>query len=188
MRSVRDGSTRTSDDGAVMDPERRGRVIVLRSSANPKGEERARTAKPFDIPKRLVWNAWRLVRANGGAAGVDGESIDLFERDLRNNLYRVWNRMSSGSYFPPPVKEVLIPKKSGGQRPLGIPTVADRIAQAVVKLQFEPEVEPHFHEDSYGYRPGRSAHQAIGVTRQRCWWHDWVLEFDIRGLLDPSSH
>lgn len=188
MRSVRDGSTRTSDDGSVMDPERRGRVIVPRSSANPKGEERARTAKPFDIPKRLVWNAWRLVRANGGAAGVDEESIDLFERDLRNNLYRVWNRMSSGSYFPPPVKEVLIPKKSGGQRPLGIPTVADRIAQAVVKLQFEPEVEPHFHEDSYGYRPGRSAHQAISVTRQRCWWHDWVLEFDIRGLFDNIEH
>src|SRR5258706_12658509 len=100
MRSVRDGSTRSSDDGAVMDPERRGRVIEPRSSANPQGEERSRTAKPFDIPKRLVWNAWRLVRANGGAAGMDEESIEHFERDLRNNLYRVWNRMSSGSYFP----------------------------------------------------------------------------------------
>lgn len=146
------------------------------------------TAKPFDIPKRLVWNAWRMVRANRGAAGVDEESLSTFEQDLKNNLYRLWNRMSSGSYFPPPVKEVLIPKKSGGQRPLGIPTVADRVAQAVVKLVLEPELEPHFHEDSYGYRPGKSAHQAIAVTRKRCWWHDWVLEFDIRGLFDNIDH
>jgi RNA-directed DNA polymerase len=171
-----------------MESERRGRVIEPPSNANPQGEERARTAKPFDIPKRLVWNAWRLVRANAGAAGVDEESIDVFERDLASNLYRIWNRMSSGSYFPPPVKEVLIPKKAGGQRPLGIPTVSDRIAQAVVKLVLEPELEPHFHEDSYGYRPGKSAHQAIAVTRKRCWWHDWVLEFDIRGLFDNIDH
>ena len=171
-----------------MEPERRGRVIAPPSNANPQGEERTMAAKPFDIPKRLVWNAWRLVRANAGAAGVDEESIELFERDLRNNLYRIWNRMSSGSYFPPPVKEVLIPKKSGGQRPLGIPTVSDRIAQTVVKLVLEPELEPHFHEDSYGYRPGKSAHQAIAVTRKRCWWHDWVLEFDIRGLFDNIDH
>ena len=171
-----------------MEPERRGRVIAPPSNANPQGEERTKTAKPFDIPKRLVWSAWRLVRANAGAAGVDEESIELFERDLRNNLYRIWNRMSSGSYFAPPVKEVLIPKKSGGQRSLGIPTVSDRIAQAVVKLVLEPELEPHFHEDSYGYRPGKSAHQAIAVTRKRCWWHDWVLEFDIRGLFDNIDH
>jgi RNA-directed DNA polymerase len=171
-----------------MEPERRGRVIAPPSNANPQGEERARTAKPFDIPKRLVWNAWRLVRANAGGAGVDGESIGLFERDLAKNLYRIWNRMSSGSYFPPPVKEVLIPKKAGGQRPLGIPTVSDRIAQTVVKLVLEPELEPHFHEDSYGYRPAKSAHQAIEVTRKRCWWHDWVLEFDIRGLFDNIDH
>jgi RNA-directed DNA polymerase len=177
-----------SDEGSVIEPERRGRVIVPASSANPQGEERAGTAKPFEIPKRLVWNAWRCVRANAGAAGVDGESIELFERDLARNLYRIWNRMSSGSYFPPPVKEVLIPKKAGGQRPLGIPTVSDRIAQAVVKLVLEPELEPHFHEDSYGYRLGKSAHQAIEVTRTRCWWHDWVLEFDIRGLFDNIDH
>lgn len=185
---MRDGSTRSSEEESVTDSERRGRVIVPSTRANPQGEERAKTAKPFDIPKRLVWNAWRLVRANAGAAGVDEESIDVFERDLKNNLYRIWNRMSSGSYLPPPVKEVLIPKKSGGQRPLGIPTVADRIAQTVVKLVFEPELEPHFHEDSYGYRPGKSAHQAIEVTRQRCWRHDWVLEFDIRGLFDNIDH
>jgi RNA-directed DNA polymerase len=185
---MRDGSTRSSDEGSVMEPEQRGRVIVPSSNANPQGKERAKVAKPFDIPKRLVWNAWRLVRANAGAAGVDEESIDVFERVLANNLYRIWNRMSSGSYFPLPVKEVLIPKKAGGQRPLGIPTVSDRIAQTVVKLVLEPELEPHFHEDSYGYRPAKSAHQAIAVTRKRCWWHDWVLEFDIRGLFDNIDH
>jgi len=171
-----------------MELERRGRVIESLSNVNPIGEERTATAKPFDIPKRLVWNAWRLVRANRGTAGVDEESLEMFERDLKNNLYRLWNRMSSGSYFPPPVREVLIPKKSGGERPLGIPTVSDRVAQAVVKLVLEPELEPHFHEDSYGYRPGRSAHPAIAVTRKRCWWHDWVLEFDIRGLFDNIDH
>lgn len=145
-------------------------------------------AKPFDISKRLVWKAWQLVRANRGAAGVDGESLDEFERDLKNNLYRLWNRMSSGSYFPAPVREVLIPKKSGGERPLGIPTVSDRVAQMVAKLVLEPELEPHFHEDSYGYRPGKSAHQAIAVTRKRCWQYAWVLEFDIRGLFDNIDH
>jgi RNA-directed DNA polymerase len=171
-----------------MDLEQRGRVIEPASSANPRGEERKTTAKPFDIPKRLVWDAYRLVRANGGAGGVDEQSLEVFERDLKNNLYRLWNRLSSGAYFPPPVKEVLIPKKSGGQRSLGIPTVTDRIAQAVVKLVLEPELEPHFHEDSYGYRPGKSAHQAIAVTRKRCWWHAWVLEFDVRGLFDNIDH
>jgi RNA-directed DNA polymerase len=171
-----------------MEPERRSRVSGPTSSANPNGEERAVSAKPFDIPKRLIWQAWRLVRANRGAAGVDEESLELFERDLKKNLYRIWNRMSSGSYFPSPVREVLIPKKSGGQRPLGIPTVSDRVAQTVVKLVLEPELEPHFHEDSYGYRPGRSAHQAIAITRKRCWWHDWVLEFDIRGMFDNIDH
>lgn len=145
-------------------------------------------AKPFDISKRLMWRAWQLVRANRGAAGVDGETLGEYERDLKNNLYRLWNRMSSGSYFPPPVREVLIPKKSGGERPLGIPTVSDRVAQMVVKLVLEPELEPHFHEDSYGYRPGKSAHQALAVTRKRCWQHEWVLEFDIRGLFDNIDH
>ena len=171
-----------------MEPERRGRVIGTLPDANPTGEERTVTAKPFDIPKRLIWNAWRLVRANQGAAGADEQSLKSFECDLKNNLYRIWNRMSSGSYFPPPVKEVLIPKKSGGERALGIPTVSDRVAQAAVKLVLEPELEPHFHEDSYGYRPGRSAHQAIAVTRKRCWYNDWVLEFDIRGLFDNIDH
>jgi RNA-directed DNA polymerase len=146
------------------------------------------TAKSFDISKELVWQAYKLVKANGGAAGVDGQSLLEFDQDLSNNLYRIWNRMASGSYFPPPVKAREIPKKSGGKRILGIPTVSDRIAQMVVKLRLEPKVEPHFHEDSYGYRPGKSAHQALDVTRRRCWRYDWVLEFDIRGLFDNIDH
>jgi RNA-directed DNA polymerase len=153
-----------------------------------KWEEQVKTVKPFEIPKQLVVDAYQLVKKNGGAAGVDDESLEMFERDLKNNLYRIWNRLASGSYFPPPVKAVPIPKKSGGTRVLGIPTVSDRVAQMVVKLSLEPMIEPHFHEDSYGYRPGKSAHQAIEVTRKRCWWHDWVLEFDIRGLFDNIPH
>ncbi|MEK9146364.1 MAG: group II intron reverse transcriptase/maturase, partial [Elusimicrobiota bacterium] len=112
-------------------------------------------AKPYDIPKQLVWEAYRRVKANRGAAGVDGESLAGFERDLKGNLYKIWNRMSSGSYFPPPVRLVEIPKGNGGTRPLGIPTVGDRVAQTVVKMVLEPKVEPVFHPDSYGYRPGR---------------------------------
>lgn len=132
--------------------------------------------------------AWELVKANKGTAGVDGETIEQFGSDLRNKLYRLWNRMSSGSYFPPAVKTVAIPKATGGERKLGIPTVSDRIAQMVVKLSFEPLVEPYFHADSYGYRPNKSAHQAVDVTRKRCWRYDWVLEFDIRGLFDNIDH
>jgi RNA-directed DNA polymerase len=144
--------------------------------------------KPFEIPKTVVWRAFELVRANKGAAGVDGETLAEYEKNLKDNLYRLWNRMSSGSYFPPPVRAVPIPKKSGGERILGIPSVSDRIAQMVVKLMFEPDVEPHFQRDSYGYRPGKSALDAIGKTRERCWVYDWVLEFDIRGLFDNIDH
>lgn len=129
--------------------------------------------KPFDIPKQMVWEAYRRVKANKGAAGVDGQSVEQFEQDLRNNLYRLWNRMSSGSYFPPPVKAVEIPKVSGGVRILGVPTVADRIAQTVVAMYLERLVEPVFHPDSYGYRPGRSALDAVAVCRERCWRNDW---------------
>lgn len=145
-------------------------------------------AKSFEIPKRLVWQAYKRVKANGGSAGVDEQSLAEFEQAVGDNLYRIWNRMSSGSYFPPPVKAVTIPKKSGGERILGVPTVSDRIAQSVVKSVLEPQLEPHFHVDSYGYRPGKSAHQAIEVTRKRCWKHDWVLEFDIRGMFDNIDH
>ena len=128
--------------------------------------------KPFGISKRAVWEAYRRVRKNGGAAGVDRQSLEEFEQDLPNNLYKLWNRLASESYMPPPVLMVEIPKAQGGMRTLGIPTVADRIAQMVVKQAFEPCVEPYFHGDSYGYRPGKSALQAVGVTRQRCWRYD----------------
>jgi RNA-directed DNA polymerase len=144
--------------------------------------------KPFYIPKQQVMQAYKLVKANAGAAGVDKQSLEGFEKDLKDNLYKIWNRMSSGSYFPPAVKAVPIPKKTGGERILGIPTVSDRIAQMVVKLQFEPMVEPCFLPDSYGYRPRKSALDAIGVTRKRCWKYDWVLEFDIKGLFDNIPH
>lgn len=146
-------------------------------------------AKQFDIPKALVWKAWKLVKANQGSAGVDHESIEEFERNLGSNLYKIWNRMSSGTYFPPYVKGVAILKKHGeGYRLLGVPTVSDRIAQMTVKLAFEPSVEPYFLADSYGYRPNKSAIDAIGVTRQRCWKQDYVLEFDIKGLFDNIDH
>jgi len=142
-------------------------------------------AKPYAISKQVVWDAYRKVRANRGAAGVDGQTLAEFEKDLKNNLYKLWNRMSSGSYFPPPVRLVEIPKGTTGQtRPLGIPTVSDRIAQMVVKMMLEPDVEPHFHEDSYGYRPGKSALDAVGVTRRRCWRSNWVIDLDIKGFFD----
>lgn len=141
-------------------------------------------AKPFNIPKREVWEAWKHIRANQGAAGVDEQSIQDFEARLADNLYKLWNRLSSGSYLPPPVRRVDIPKANGGTRPLGIPTVADRVAQEVVRRYLEPLLEPKFHLDSYGYRPGRSAIDAIRVTRQRCWRYDWVLDLDIKGFFD----
>lgn len=146
------------------------------------------TTKPFAIPKQRVLQAYHEVKANKGSPGIDGESIEAFEEELKNNLYRIWNRMSSGSYFPPSVKAVPIPKKLGGTRVLGVPTVSDRVAQRVVKMVLEPILEPVFDEDSYGYRPGRSAHDAIAVTRKRCWKYDWVVEFDVKGLFDNIRH
>jgi RNA-directed DNA polymerase len=144
--------------------------------------------KPYCISKHAVLEAWERVKANQGAAGIDEESIQDFERKLKGNLYRVWNRMSSGSYLPPPVRTVAIPKAGGGERKLGIPTVADRVAQMVVKRQLEPVLEPLFHEDSYGYRPFKSAQEAVGRARQRCWRYDWVLDLDIKGFFDNISH
>jgi RNA-directed DNA polymerase len=144
--------------------------------------------KPFKIDKWQVYEAYKAVKSNQGAAGVDGQTLEQFESDLKSNLYKIWNRMSSGSYFPPPVRAVSIPKKSGGERILGVPTVSDRIAQVVVKQLIETAMEATFLPDSYGYRPGKSALQAVGVTRERCWKHDWVLEFDIKGLFDNIDH
>jgi group II intron reverse transcriptase/maturase len=146
------------------------------------------TNKPFNIDKRLVYEAYKAVKSNRGGAGVDEQSIEQFEKDLAGNLYKIWNRMSSGSYFPLPVRAVPIPKKSGGERILGVPTVADRVAQMVVKQVIEPILEPIFLADSYGYRPNKSALDAVGVTRERCWKYDWVLEFDIKGLFDNIDH
>jgi RNA-directed DNA polymerase len=146
------------------------------------------TTKPFQIPKSLVWEAWQQVKANKGAAGIDRQSLSDFEKNLKDKLYKIWNRLSSGSYLPPPVKGVEISKKSGGTRLLGVPTCSDRIAQTVVKLQLEPIVEKVFLPDSYAYRAGKSAHDAVAAVRKRCWKYDWVLEFDIRRLFDEMRH
>ncbi|WP_158895906.1 group II intron reverse transcriptase/maturase [Amycolatopsis anabasis] len=142
--------------------------------------------KPVDIPKQLVWEAYQRVKANKGAAGVDRQSIDDFESDLRNNLYKIWNRMSSGTYFPPPVMAVEIPKSGGGggTRILGVPTVADRVAQTVAAMALEARTESIFHDDSYGYRPRRSALDAVARCRQRCWKKDWVIDLDVAKFFD----
>lgn len=144
--------------------------------------------KSYSISKMAVWESYQKVKNNRGAAGVDSCSLEEFEKDLKNNLYKIWNRMASGSYFPPPVKRVDIPKIDGKIRTLGIPTVADRIAQMVAKKQLEPAMEAIFHPDSYGYRPKRSAKHAVSQTRKRCWQNDWVIDIDIKGFFDNISH
>jgi RNA-directed DNA polymerase len=146
------------------------------------------TAKSFDISKHVVLEAYKRVKANKGASGVDDESIADFEVNLKANLYKIWNRMSSGSYFPPAVRMVEIPKKDGSKRRLGIPTVADRIAQMVAKLYLEPGLEPHFHPDSFGYRPNKSALDAVDSCRKRCWKYNWVVDLDIKGFFDNLDH
>jgi len=146
--------------------------------------------KSFVIPKQLVWEAYQRVKANNGAAGVDRQSIADFEVDLKNNLYKIWNRMSSGTYFPPPVMAVEIPKtgNGGGTRMLGVPTVADRVAQTVAALALQARTESIFHPDSYGYRPRRSALDAVGACRQRCWKKNWVIDLDVAKFLDAWSY
>ena len=139
----------------------------------PEGRRKSHVqSKPFAISKWDIMTAFEKVKANKGAAGVDGVTIEDFEKDLKNNLYKVWNRMSSGTYFPPPFAAVSIPKKSGGERILGIPTVSDQVAQTVVRDKLEVMLEHHFLDDSYGYRVGKSAHDAIEITRKRCWQYD----------------
>jgi RNA-directed DNA polymerase len=162
-------------------------VVDIEATGNRMTTTNA-TNKPFAIEKWRVYEAYKAVKSSKGAAGVDGQTIEQFEADLKGNLFKIWNRMSSGSYFPQPVRAVSIPKKTGGERILGVPTVSDRIAQMVVKQLIEPELDQIFLPDSYGYRPGKSALDAIGITRKRCWKYDWVLEFDIRGLFDNISH
>ena len=180
----RGGAVRSSVEDPVMGLERRGCVVQPRPLANWKREEPVDEAKPFKIPKREVWEAFKRVKANQGAAGVDGQSIAEFEANLSGNLYKLWNRLSSGSYFPSPVRRVDIPKANGGTRPVGIPTVADRVGQEVVRRYLEPIVEPVFHPNSYGYRPGKSAIDAVRTARERCWRRDWVLDLDIKGFFD----
>src|SRR3989449_7716797 len=189
----RGGPARSSEEGPVMGLEPREPGRSGHPDANPQGEEPTdgpkQKVRSFDIPKRLVAEAWERVRANDGAPGVDAVSIAEFEADEANNLYRIWNRMSSGSYFPRPVRAVEIPKDHGeGVRVLGVPTVADRIAQTAAAMLLEEALEPIFHPDSDGYRPGRDGHDALAKARQRCWKQDWVLDLDIRAFLDAPSH
>lgn len=173
-----------------MNMERRGNVKPFPSQSNcdKQKETGLEETKPFQINKWQVVGAYKLVKSNRGSAGVDNQSLQDFEQNLKGNLYKIWNRLSSGSYMPPPVKGVAIPKKSGGERLLGVPTVSDRVAQMTVLLSFGHKVERHFLDDSYGYRPKKSALDAIAVTRKRCWRYDWCLEFDIKGLFDNISH
>lgn len=144
--------------------------------------------KPYDIPKSWVWEAYQCVKANGGSTDIDRETLDIFEQRLGDNLYKLWNRLCSGSYFSPLVKGVPIPKKSGGTHLLGISSVADRVAQTLVKRVLEPKLELVFHRNSYGYRPGCYSHDAIALVRRRCWDYDRVIEFDIKGLFDNIDH
>lgn len=185
----RGGATRSSEEDSVMELERRGSIVQLGKIEQPEnGRIQMEQAKPFSITKRQVWEAYKRVKANKGGAGVDEQTIEKFEENLSDNLYKLWNRMTSGSYFPSPVLRVEIPKGDGRMRPLGIPTVSDRVAQMVVKDILEPELEKHFHPDSYGYRPGKSALDAVGMARKRCWKNDWVLELDIKGCFDNIDH
>jgi len=185
---VRGGAARSRDEGPDKGLDRRGCLIPPEPADNPKGEDPRGTAKPFAITKREVWEAYKRVKANRGAAGEDDQTIVDFERNLSRNLYKLWNRMASGSYVAAPVRRVEIPKAHGGTRPLGIPTVADRVAQTVVKARLEPVLEAVFDKDSYGYRPERSALGAVGVARQRCWRYDWVLDLDIKAFFDSIDH
>jgi RNA-directed DNA polymerase len=185
----RGGLPRSSGEVSVMEMEQRGRPVHSKTGGQPEdGRNFRMEIKPFNIPKRIVFEAFKRVKANRGGYGVDAQSLADFEQNLSNNLYKLWNRMSSGSYHPPPVLRVEIEKPDGGIRPLGIPTVTDRIAQMVVKLQIEPELERHFHPNSYGYRPGKSAHQALLKAKERCNRRGWVLDMDIKGFFEEINH
>jgi retron-type reverse transcriptase len=182
------GAVCSSDEVSVMEMERRDGIRQLKYKSNCSNRMRnMRVTKPFNIPKQLFVTAYKLIKANAGTAEVDDQSLQDFGKDLKKNLYKLWNRMSSGSYISPAVKAVSILKKTGGERILGVPTVGDRICQMVVKQVLEAQVEKIFLPDAYGYRPNKSALDAIEIIRQRCWRYDWVLEFDIKGLFDNLS-
>ena len=184
------GPSRSSEEGSVMELERRGWRIRANCTEqlNDIKEDTVQGAKPYDIDKWTVYEAFKRVKANGGSSGIDSIGMDAYETNLKDNLYKIWNRMSSGSYFPKPVKLAEIPKGNGEKRPLGIPTIEDRIAQMTVVMQIQPLVEPYFHKDSYGYRPNRSAHDAIAKARERCWQYAWVLDMDISKFFDTIDH
>jgi len=185
------GSNRISDEGSVMELERRVGIIQLELplTTSVKGRRtKGVTAKGIPITRSMVWQAYKKVSKNKGSGGVDGISLKTYEVDLEDNLYQLWNRLTSGSYFPKAVRQVSIPKKDGSQRKLGIPTITDRIAQQVVKDYLEGSFEKVFHENSYGYRPLKSAHQALEQVRQNVWKQDWVIDMDIKGFFDEVSH
>jgi RNA-directed DNA polymerase len=169
-----------------MGVERRGYIVQLAWLVNQQWEEAVQTAKPCTISKRMVWDASKRVKANQGAAGGDEETLVDCEANLTTNLYKLWNRLASGRDVPPPVRTVAIPKRGGGQRMVGLPTGADRMAQTGVAMALEPVLAPHFHPDAYGYRPGKAAIQALGVARQRCWRSHWVLDLDSKGFFEPA--
>lgn len=168
--------------------ERRGSVNQLGSPNNLKRKDSEAKTKSFDISKREVWEAWKIVRSNRGGPGIDDQLIEEFEQNISANLYKLWNRMASGSYMPMGVKRVDIPKPDGSTRPLGIPSVFDRIAQTVVKRRLEPDLEKVFYDSSYGFRPGRSAKQAVMAARKNCWRYDWVVDIDIKSFFDEIDH
>jgi RNA-directed DNA polymerase len=185
----RGGVTCSSEEGVVMAPERRGGIVLSDIKGQPQGGRSPDCqAKPFGITKRQVYEVYKRVKANRGAAGVDHQSLRDFDKNLSSNLYKLWNRMASGSYHPPPVRRVEIPKGDGAVRALGIPTVSDRIAQMVVKEAIEPDIDRRFHPDSYGDRPGKSAHQAVGKAKERSWACPWVLDMDIKAFFDTIDH
>ena len=185
------GSNRISNEDSVMELERRVGIIQLELplTTSEKGRRtKGVIAKGIPITRSMVWQSFKKVRKNKGSGGVDGKSLKSYSKDQENHLYKLWNRLTSGSYFPKSVKEVSIPKKDGSARKLGIPTIDDRIAQQVIKDYLESRFEREFHVNSYGYRPLKSAHQALEQVRKNVWKRDWVIDMDIKGFFDEVSH
>ena len=185
------GPSRSSDETRVMGAERRAGVIQLElplTTSDKRGRDKGASTKSVPITKQMVWESYKKVRKNKGSAGIDKETIEMYEERLSDNLYILWNRISSGCYFPPSVLEVEISKDDGRKRKLGIPTVNDRVAQQVLKSYLEPRLEMEFSEQSYGYRPLKSAHQAVAEVRENVRKYRWVIDMDITGFFDNMSH